>query len=202
MTTCVFCDFSKIKDRTIATIDGFHVTISLGQITNSGYLLLIPTKHTTCLGAMGKIQTRHFEAVLDEAFDNLYLEYDQSVSFFEHGLVGQTIKHAHLHIFPATVNLKKRIVTDFPNSEIQVIKDFSQLRLEYKKRKTPYLLWSTPRGEMLACWNPPAPPEYLRIIVAEILGIPERASWRNMNPKLDKKLADETMSRLFPYFNP
>jgi len=151
---------------------------------------------------MGKIQARHFDAVLDETFDNLYLEYDQPVTFFEHGIVGQTIFHAHLHIFPGTVDIKKRIIADFPDSEIQAIKDFSELRLLYKKRKEPYLLWSTPKNEILVCWNPPAKGEYLRTVTAESLKVPERASWRNMNPKLDKELIDQTMTRMFPFFNP
>lgn len=201
MTGCVFCDFTKIEERTIATINGFHITISLGQITNGGYLLLIPTKHTLCLGSMGQAQAYNLETTLDEILDNLWLEYDKPITFFEHGLVGQTVKHAHLHIFPGSVNIKKRITTDFPNSEIQAIKDFSELRLLYKKRKEPYLLWSTQKNETLVCWNPPAPPEYLRLITAEILKVPERASWRKMDPKLDQKLIDETMFRLFPYFN-
>lgn len=202
MSSCVFCNFSKIKDRTIATIDGFHVTVSLGQITNGGYLLLIPTQHTTCLGTMNRSQINNFEAVLDETSDNLYHVYDNPVTFFEHGIVGQTVFHAHLHIFPGNVDIGKRITIDFPNFEIQTVKDFSELGLLYKKRKDPYLLWSSPKKELHVCWNPPAKGEYLRNATAEDLGVPERASWRNMDPTLDKKLINKTFDQLFPLFNP
>jgi hypothetical protein len=70
----------------------------------------------------------------------------------------------------------------------------------YQKRKEPYLLWSTPDDELWACWNPPAPPQYLRTITAELLGVPERGNWRNMDPELDKQLYTETTLRLRPYF--
>ena len=52
----------------------------------------------------------------------------------------------------------------------------------------------------MVCWNPPAPPQYLRLIVAELLGHPERGNWRNMDPELDKQLGQETVDRLKLYF--
>lgn len=200
--SCVFCDFSKIEKRTIATIEGFHITISLGQITNGGYLLIIPKKHTSCLGALTKAQATHLDHLTNQVIFSLEDEYQQSITFFEHGIVGQTINHAHLHIFPAKVNLKDQILKDFPDSKIEAIEDFSEFRKRYRYSRFPYLLWSTPKNETLVCWNPPAKPEYLRLVAANLLNVPERGSWKNMDPKLDEKLANETKLKLAPIFVP
>jgi len=200
--SCTFCDFSKIEPRTITTIEGFHLTISLGQITNGGYLLLIPQKHTSCLGMLNKAQAHHLDLLTNDLLQELEDEYQQPVTFFEHGIVGQTINHAHLHMFPAKINLKKQIELDFPNSKIEAVESFSLFRKKYRGLRLPYLLWSTPKNETLVCWNPPAKPEYLRLLTAKILGVPERGSWKDMDPALDKKLTNETMAKLGPIFIP
>ena len=200
--SCTFCEFPKIQKRTIATIEGFHITISLGQITNGGYLLIIPIDHITCLGTLTKAQANHLDQLKDQLIPQLEDEYKQLVTFFEHGIVGQTIKHAHLHIFPAKINLKVQIQKDFPDSKIEAIESFSVFRKKYRAFRVPYLLWSTPSGEILVCWDPPAKPEYLRLLTANLLGVPERGSWKNMDPALDQKLTDETMEKLGPIFIP
>lgn len=200
--SCTFCNFSNIKDRTIATVDGLHVTVSLGQITNGGYLLIIPIDHTTCLGALTTAQANHLDQLKDQLIPQLEDEYKQHVTFFEHSVVGQTIKHAHLHIFPAKINLKVQIQKDFPDCKIEAIESFSVFRKKYREFRVPYLLWSTPSGEVLVCWDPPAKSEYLRLLTANLLGVPERGSWKNMDPALDQKLIDETMEKLGPIFIP
>jgi len=200
--SCPFCDFSKIKKRTIATVDGFHIVASLGQITDGGYLLIIPQYHTPCLGNLDKNQTfklnslsYHLSAILEE-------EYQEPVIIFEHGIVGQTIPHAQLHILPAKINIKSQVERNFPGSKIEAIKDFLALQKKYQETRTPYLLWTTPRNKMMVCWNPPAPPEYLRLLTARLLGVPERGSWRNMDSKLDQALIYQTIEKLNPNFIP
>jgi diadenosine tetraphosphate (Ap4A) HIT family hydrolase len=201
MTDCVFCDPEKIKPRTIASLDVVNIVATLGQITEGGYVLLIPTNHVPCLGAMDKEQIKIIDQVADQTVQAIKSEYRSSVMIFEHGIVGQTIKHAHLHFLPAEIDLSNRIQSDFPESEIQTVKSLTELQRTYQARQEPYLLWSTPSGQFSTCWNPPAQPQYLRIISAEILNVPERADWKKMDPELDKALIDETIKKLAPYFN-
>ena len=130
---------------------------------------------------------------------NLSLPYP--VTIFEHGIVGQTIKHAHLHLLPGAADLTSKIRADFPSSEIEEIRGISYLPEIYSQISKPYLFWTTPSGKSLVCWNPPAPPQYLRIIFSEAVARPERANWRNMDPELDKKLWTETVRHLKPYFS-
>lgn len=200
MSDCIFCDPSKLKPRTISNFPGVSVVATLGQITEGGYILLIPTTHSPCLGSLDKDQAIYFDRVVKRTLELLKLEYQSPITVFEHGIVGQTIKHSHLHLFPAELDLTERIITDFPTSQIQIVNNFAELQVLYQARQEPYLLWSTLYGKYLVCWNPPAPAQYLRTISAELLGVPERGNWKNMDPEMDKALIEETMERLVPHF--
>lgn len=104
-------------------------------------------------------------------------------------------------MLPVSVDLTPRIRADFPDCEFQLLRTLADLLREYQERQEPYLLWSTPDSDLWVCWNPPAPPQYLRTILAEILEVPERGNWREMDSELDKQLYTETTLRLRPYFN-
>jgi hypothetical protein len=127
---------------------------------------------------------------------------------FEHGIVGQAIPHAHLHLMPANIFLGDRIKKDFPKATRGLFASLQAFRKAYARIQKNYLLWNIPvekrnllpLGLLCVVWNPPAPVQYLRLITAELLGRPERANWRSMNQKLDRELWSSTMMRLAPYF--
>ena len=200
---CVFCDKSKFEERLVGETKDFWIIATLGQISDGGYVLLVPKKHVECVGAMTSKEVGLLDKLGVKTCDALIQEYGiaTDIIFFEHGIVGQTIKHAHLHIVPAIEIIANRIYDDFPKNDVSCIVSLSDFRNNlYSKRKEPYLLWNDLWG-MKVCWNPPAPPQYLRIVVAEALGRPERGNWRNMDPELDKQLWTETVMLLKPYFS-
>ncbi|HSV94757.1 MAG TPA: hypothetical protein VLH94_02145 [Spirochaetia bacterium] len=201
MSDCVFCDPAKISERTIATIRNINIVATLGQITEGGYTLLIPTEHSSCLGACDKNTIQSIDSLSRLVSSVLIAEYRKGVTIFEHGIVGQTIKHSHLHLLPTKINLTKRIFLDFPKSEIQIVKDLSELQSAYQTRQEPYLLWSVPDNLYAVRWNPPAPSQYFRTVCAELLGVPERADWKTIPPEKDEILIKETIRRLTPFFN-
>jgi len=200
MTDCVFCDPEKIKSRTITSLDGVNIVATLGQITEGGYVLLIPTSHSPCLGAFGRRQIKSFEKIVGRVVLILETEYQNQVTIFEHGIVGQTIEHSHLHILPVMLDLTERVASDFPESKMQIVENLTQLQSLYHLRLEPYLLWSTFDKKYMVCWNPPAPAQYFRTLSAQLLGVPERADWKKMDPQKDKSLREETMKRFTPYF--
>ncbi len=211
---CVFCDRKQFEERLIAEWDGFYIIATLGQITDGGYVLLFPAEHTPCMGALTKEQNGVALRLTEQICHALTLEYGPKqttknawpITIFEHGIIGQTIKHAHLHFLPAVLDLRRRIRSDFSIAEIDRLQSAARLQELYeenpdKENPEPYLFWTNPDGEANVCWDPPAPPQYLRIIAAQELGRPERANWRTMDPELDKKLWSETVRRLKPYFS-
>lgn len=201
---CVFCDRSKFEERLCGETKDFWIIATLGQITDGGYVLLVPKRHVECVGAMEKEEANLLEKLMTKAKSALLKEYRTEGILFEHGIVGQTIKHAHIHMVPAQCTITGRIYRDFPRNDLHFLSDSAFINLflkMYALRQEPYLLWQDAISSIYKiCWNPPAPPQYLRIVVAETLGRPERANWREMDPELDKKLWSETVRRLKPYF--
>lgn len=199
--SCDFCDRTKFEERIVVEKEESFVIASLGQITNSGYLLLIPKRHISCIGNMNEAEMERFIPIIEEVWLAIKDIYKISpITLFEHGIVGQTIKHAHLHFVPAICNITKGVKKDFLKNEIQQIFSWQELRGLYQERKEPYLFWLGSDAKMNVCFNPNAPLQYLRTIVAEEIGRPERANWRNMNTELDKKLTKETINKLKPLF--
>lgn len=206
---CVFCNRAMFEERLITETGEYRVIATLGQITNGGYVLIVPKKHIPCMGALTPKQTRTMIKIAGEACHAISLEYQHDigislypVTIFEHGIVGQTIKHAHLHILPAMFDLTQKIRMDFPTAKIEELHHDHGWHLQelYEKHPQPYLFWTTSKGIPMVCWNPPAPLQYLRIIAAKLTGHPERGNWRNVDPELDKQLWSGTVKRLKPYF--
>lgn len=204
---CVFCDRPKLVEGLITENSDWYVIATLGQMVG-GYTLIIPKKHTSCMGALTSSQTESMLGITKEVSSALSLEYQHSesatpypITMFEHGIVGQTIKHAHLHLLPIVIDLTLKIRADFLEAEFEELQYATHLQDLYSERLRPYLFWTVPSGKSMVCWNPPAPPQYLRLIVAELLGYPERGNYHNVNPELDKQLVQETVVRLKPYFS-
>lgn len=202
---CVFCDRRKLEERIIFENANWRVVATLGQITDGGYVLVIPKEHISCLGALTWRQMISMFKTTGEIYNALQKEYQKNgspcpITAFEHGIVGQTIKHAHLHLLPKEIDLTEKICSDFPMAKLERLEGFGQLRELYKKYQKPYLYWTLPNGKGMVCWNPTAPSQYLRLIAAELLGRPERGNWRNMDADLDKRLGEETVLRLKSYF--
>ena len=218
---CEFCDREQIKDRIIYENKNFYVIASLGQISDGGHTLIIPKQHVPCLGAITDylelddlenlvnitMNVVHTEFCTKRNGSSHYIEIFPLV-VFEHGIVGQTIQHAHLHIVPCIDfdDLTVRIAREFPNKiETLPMACFYGLSIRYEKNPNPYLFWKYGYWPLYlerprVCWNPPAPSQYFRKVIAEALGRPERADWQNMDPVLDKKLREETIRKLKPCF--
>jgi diadenosine tetraphosphate (Ap4A) HIT family hydrolase len=204
---CIFCDRRNFEERLIYEDEDFYVIATLGQITDGGYVLLVPKDHQLCVGALAgrrAILAIHLGLKISQA---LSLEYQRGasdgpypVTIFEHGIVGQTVKHAHLHFLPVQIDLTEKVRNDFPASQMMELQYAGHLYDLYRECPEQYLFWTVPGKKSMICWNPPAPPQYLRIAAAQLLGRPERANWRHMDQKLDARLWSETVSRLKSYF--
>lgn len=209
---CAFCDRSQFEERIIGETDKFWIIATLGQIPKfGGYVLVVPKHHVSCVAALTHqelMRIAHpFDGILFRIGVALDREYGKNGStIFEHGIVGQTIQHAHLHVLPVEFDMTDRVISDFRGVQgtyLRYIGSFGNLKDPVTKKDGspyPYLLWTTPRHHIVSMVNPPAPNQYLRIVAAELLGYPERADWRTMDPELDRRLYSETVTRLKPYF--
>lgn len=196
--SCVFCNEKNFKDRIVAENDDWYVVATLGQITDGGYVMLIPKIHISCIRSVKYLSIKTKQSFLDLVERTVFAiakEYDNFVTMFEHGKVGQTVGHAHLHFLPANIDITKRVKLDFPDSQVEEV-DLSSF-----EQDKPYLMWTENNfNKILLCWDPPAEPQYLRLVIAELLGRPERGNWKQMDPELDKKLYLDTVHRLQKYY--
>ncbi|OGF90359.1 hypothetical protein A3I94_02135, partial [Candidatus Giovannonibacteria bacterium RIFCSPLOWO2_02_FULL_43_54] len=130
MENCVFCDKSQFEERLCGETKDFWIIATLGQISNGGYLLLVPKRHVECIGAMTSKEAKLLDKLGVRVCDALIQEYGDApdIIMFEHGIVGQTIKHAHLHIVPGVQIIAKRIADDFPENDVSCIVSLSDFR--------------------------------------------------------------------------
>ncbi len=199
---CVFCDRVKVEERIVGETADFFIVATIGQISDGGYLLLIPKRHVACIAAMSEPEIRLAYYAIQEVRTAVSWEYSFApVTIFEHGIVGQTVEHAHIHFVPAACDITARVRKDFPDCRIISPITLEEIRHSYLIDPRPYLMWRDQNFNISVCWNPPAPPMYFRIVVAEALGRPERANWRTMDREVDNRLVSETIAHLKPYFS-
>ncbi len=204
MGNCAFCDRTKFEERIIAETDEFFVIATLGQITDGGYTLIFPKRHVRCLSVLSHKEMAQFTLLLLDIGNTTVLEYHIFPAMFEHGIVGQTVEHAHIHLVPARIDLTSRVENDFLKAGRVSFGIFVPgIPRQSSKELQPYLLWRPPERNCWTniWWNPQnVPAQYFRTILAETLGRPERANWRTMDAELDKRLWSETVLRLKKYF--
>lgn len=189
---CPFCGLaSREPERIILETEDACIIPTLGQITETGgYTLVVPKEHVKCLGAMSQTEARIFAGTVRRVEEAIEKEYALPVLMFEHGIVGQTVLHAHLHLLPiAKCDLSKRVTLEFGSSA--PIFSTEDLALNFAGWEMPYLFWREPMAFVgRACWNPPAPKQYLRLVVAELLGRKEYGDWKAVHADPVKKAAD------------
>ena len=203
---CAFCNRINFEERLIAENSACYAVAALGQITG-GHVFIIPKMHVPCMGALAPHhsfrQMEEIRKMTEKAYHALKKEYPHGnrmvlspVIMFEDTITEQRMPHANLHIIPIAVDLTKKIRADFPKAEIKELKDTPDLQKIYRDDPKPYLFWTTPDGHPMMCIDPVAPPHYLHIITAKLLGYPERADLRTMNRTLDRALWEKTVSSL------
>lgn len=194
---CVFCADTPEKEakltESVVESDNFRVFPTLGQIVE-GYLLIVPKEHYACIGAMP-------EPILEELIE-LKQEVDKRVTkayqkpiYFEHGGIGQTIFHAHMHVIPFPPEKEDKVFEvyrkDFPiNRRLASLKDLKDVW----KKDGMYLYYEV--NDHKFAFYTHIVPMYARIVVANALGTPERANWRTMSRELDNKLIQDTLKKL------
>lgn len=176
---CPFCEWNQthknsIKERILYETENFYVTPTLGQIT-PGYLLIIPKGHYSCLGDLPPSMQQELTALKEKVGEELTRKYQKPI-FFEHGICGQTVRHAHLHCVPANVDLSGNIAQDYKMSKIDRLEDLKDI---FNKEGS-YLFLEDRSGQKFVFHtkDKEVKPQYLRIVLAQKLGVPERADWK------------------------
>lgn len=190
---CPFCDRKTLESQEIITeTKNFVVVPTLGQIVE-GYSLIIPKKHVLCYGLLSeKMFDEYIELKdkLDKAVTSAY----QKPMYFEHGIVGQSVPHAHMHCAPADRDLLQMLMLrNYSIKEKRVILSEKELR-KFVHEFGPYYYYEFNGLKMAFDVDSYEAP--LRAALATALGMPELADWRNVNRQADEKSMKKTIEKL------
>ena len=180
---CVYCkNFSSRSPRIVYESSNFLVVPTVGEFI-TGYLLIIPKRHTMSLAEFTKSELLEFLQVLDDVCYILHLTYNTSdFLIFENGTgksgkgkAKDSIVHAHVHVARSrlTVNKIKEISGfHFNNIKYDEIPQFTNHS---------YLLIRDSDDSWAISSNPNLyiPRQYIRQLLAEEHGIMgEQWNWR------------------------
>jgi diadenosine tetraphosphate (Ap4A) HIT family hydrolase len=94
---CVFCEREAL-DIILAETEHFFLLADNAPLVE-GHLLIVPREHYACFGAVPEALDDELLA-LKAGVARFCAEVYQPASFFEHGVFGQSVSHAHLHAVP------------------------------------------------------------------------------------------------------
>ncbi len=146
-----------------------------------GHLLIIPKRHTSCAGEYTKEEWNDF-LPLYERMSNWVLQKFGSVATFEHGKIGQTVFHSHIHILPFPQKIEQIIPEGkeklLPLNTVEELVDVFQQDGQYLYVSIGQEKWTVDPSLGV--------PRFFRDRFASSLGCPERADWKAtaQNPQL------------------
>jgi diadenosine tetraphosphate (Ap4A) HIT family hydrolase len=178
--TCPFCDPIRRRPQVVAETASFWVLADIQPLA-PGHLLLVPKDHLPCFGALPEPLDAEL-AALRASVARFLAEFPGVPLYFEHGVAGQTVPHAHLHALcvPVRPGLSEHLST---LGAPVPIPDPAALRRLYA-RGGPYVL--VDEGQAVAVATVALAPGYLQKWVRARLPVPPsapdvsvlRAAWR------------------------
>jgi inosine/xanthosine triphosphate pyrophosphatase family protein/diadenosine tetraphosphate (Ap4A) HIT family hydrolase len=191
--SCVFCqEFDgskssiyhdllgqKLPSRLIHATEHFFVFPPLGEFIEGG-LLITTREHYLSMAHLPDRLYDELDRLMAETSEILQSHYGCDPLFFEHAPVSSgekgtcCVDHAHLNVFPVQVEVHDRLKNKFPFVEIGGMRQLSLM----PQRNHAYLFLQTNAGTRFVYDSCIVPSQYIRKIITEELGMPERWHWR------------------------
>lgn len=188
---CPHCepDSFALKHSLLET-ENFRIVCDVHPLTE-GHILIIPKAHISCIGAFSEKLFKEFEELYQKVWTFLAKNYGSQAAF-EHGVVGQTVFHCHVHLLPFNGSVKEIILE---SGVLKPLSALSKLR-EIFKKDGKYLFLAL-EDELWTVDVLIGAPRFFRERFAKALNANKRSDWRKMreNLKLMKK-AEKEIKRL------
>jgi len=181
---CPFCDLDSwaLKYRLKETQNFWLVCTSLPLV--EGHVMIIPKKHLSCVGEFDNDLMGEFDMLYRETINFIKNHYGD-FGGFEHGKIGQTVFHAHVHIFPYAGSLGQIIPEG--SQYLFPVDDFVGLRKAYADDGQ-YLFLSV-GGKKWLVDSKLAVPAFFLGRFAKAMGREGRVDWKAM-PNCDKTMKE------------
>jgi ATP adenylyltransferase len=181
---CSFCDEFKSRElilndinlgnRILYETEHFVIFPSLGSFVE-GYLLIASKEHYLSMASLPKHLYQELEDVQNRVKKVLTKHYSLPL-FYEHGPIienkaGCCVDHAHTHALPVQIDLVKLVNEEFSSKQIDTYADLNEI--DY-----PYLfIEGNDDKKHIFKLEHLIPSQYLRQIIAEQFGFPEKYDW-------------------------
>lgn len=172
---CLHCDPNCwVFDYLLSESKFFYVLCDPNPIIE-GHLLIIPKRHVSCVGAYTQEEYEECKQLYDKVSGWILEEYG-SIATFEHGKIGQTVFHSHIHLMPFTGAVEQIIPEG--NQKLQTLESISTLSDIYQAEGQ-YLFVSI--GEkMWVVDSSLGVPRFFRDRFARVLNKLERGNWKEL----------------------
>ncbi len=168
---CLHCPGSYALSHPLFDDDKFWIICDIHPITE-GHILIIPKDHISCMGALDDETFERYKELYSRVKGFVKKEYG-SVAIFEHGIIGQTVFHAHTHFFPFKGKTNE-IIED--SSILRKIESLDSVKTEFISAGK-YLFFEN-NDEMFLVDTIVGYPRFFRDIFAKLLGAESRGNWK------------------------
>lgn len=186
MKPCSFCDRDAEKTRIIVESESAYVMPTLGQISDGGHVLLVSKEHLPCFGALGRKRLEELEVFKAKVEGAVRRIYGPTICF-EHGIIGQTVPHAHFQILPSATDLFQTLSRRYPF--YRGLGSLAELEDVFNDRRV-YLYYENQQGKKVA-FIMDAIPQYMRFVAAEAIGKVPRGDWKAWRADIDCARTDD-----------
>lgn len=177
---CPHCDRdSQAFNDYLEETEHFHIVCDHHPLVE-GHLLIIPKVHISCIGAFSEEMLADFMTIYERVSGFIQMNYGV-VSAFEHGKLGQTVFHCHIHLLPF-YGASDKIVPE-GKAYMNSLSNIQQLR-EVFDRDEQYLFFSV-EDQAWTVDTALAAPRFFRDRFAQALGNPERGNWKVMHEDVE-----------------
>ncbi|MBU1327134.1 HIT domain-containing protein [Patescibacteria group bacterium] len=173
---CPHCDPNSFALKyPLEKTSKFWIVCDVHPLTE-GHILIIPKKHLSCIGEYQENDYSEFLSLFNKYSDFIRKTYGY-VSTFEHGKIGQTVFHSHVHLLPFKGSSIEIIPEGLNN--LALFSDFSHLKDVFRKEGK-YLYFSI--GDKKWVVNTGlGSPRFFRDRFAKAIGNPLRGDWKKMS---------------------
>lgn len=173
---CPHCDpTSHAFEYPLDETEDFYIVCDANAI-EPGHVLIMPKAHLSCIGEYGPDVYAKFVPLHKKVMDFVSKTYNKPVGVFEHGKLGQTVFHSHVHYLPFAGKPEEIIPEGL--DKLTRLDDLANLERIFKKEGG-YLFFGID-DQMWTVDTSLAASRFFRDRFAKALGVPERGNWKAM----------------------
>jgi diadenosine tetraphosphate (Ap4A) HIT family hydrolase len=197
-SNCPHCDPNSFAlKHPLEITDDFWVVCDVHPLC-AGHILIIPKTHLSCIGEYPYDIFQKFVPLYDKFLNFINAMYG-SVSSFEHGKIGQTVFHSHVHILPFKESAD--LIIPEGNKYLTSIENITELKSIYQNQGK-YLFFTINDKKWVVDPSIGAS-RFFRDRFAAALGNRARGNWKLMHddPILMEKACQEIKKTEIDWLN-